>query len=328
MRAMILCAGYGTRLAPLTEELPKPMLPMCGVPILEWGISMLVHQGIREIVINLHHLGHTIEEHFGDGSRFGADIRYVKEKDILGTGGGLKNALSLLDPDNADTPFVSMNGKLIFDAPVKDMVEAFRKSPEALGLMALRKTPTAEQWGAIDASPYNNTLRVNNILCSGQYMFGGIHITRPSTIRRLPDGEACMVRQGYLPWLQSGQTVLGYDVGNVYFAEHSTPTRYFQGNMDLLTKELVFSPHNNHQVHPTARISPTAEIHPPVQICNDAIIQDNAIVGPRTIVGKNAVVCQSVSVSNAVIWHATQVTDNETGSIITPSNRISILSED
>src|SRR5215475_11213699 len=110
MRAMLLCAGVSSRLGTLGERRPKPMLPVCGIPILAYSIANLVAQGVTEIVINTHHLGEIIRDEIGDGRRFGARIHYIRENKLLGTGGGLKNALALLDPDGRDEPFISHNG--------------------------------------------------------------------------------------------------------------------------------------------------------------------------------------------------------------------------
>src|SRR5262245_40837038 len=114
MRAMLLCAGLSTRLGKLGTECPKPMLPVCGMPILRYGIANLVGHGITELVINTHYRGDDIQRALGDGRALGAHIQYSHEPVLLGTGGGLKNALALLDPDRRDEPFVSLNGKLIF----------------------------------------------------------------------------------------------------------------------------------------------------------------------------------------------------------------------
>src|SRR5260221_8257121 len=115
MRAMLLCAGLSTGLGRLGDERPKPMLPVCGMPILAYGIANLVAHGITDLVINTHHRGDVIRGELGDGRRFGARIIYIEEAQILGTGGGLKHALSLLDPHGTDQPVLSVNGKLIFD---------------------------------------------------------------------------------------------------------------------------------------------------------------------------------------------------------------------
>src|SRR6185503_9925220 len=128
---MLLCAGLSTRLGELGAELPKPLMPVCTIPIIEYGISNLVAHGITELVINTHHRGELFEQTLGDGRRFGARIRYIHEPTILGTGGGLKHALPLLDPDGRDRPFISANGKLIFDLDFTALLDAYREAHAA-----------------------------------------------------------------------------------------------------------------------------------------------------------------------------------------------------
>jgi NDP-sugar pyrophosphorylase family protein len=91
---MILAAGFGTRLRPLTNTIPKPLLPVGGTPLIVWNLLLLRRHGIRDVIINLHHLGELIEKELGDGSTVGMRISYSHEPTILGTGGGLKQAES------------------------------------------------------------------------------------------------------------------------------------------------------------------------------------------------------------------------------------------
>ena len=90
MHAMILAAGQGTRLRPLTETSPKPMLPLAGKPLLEHLIDLLRHHGVTDVAINLHHLPEAIRTHFGDGSRLGTNITYSYESKLLGSAGAVK----------------------------------------------------------------------------------------------------------------------------------------------------------------------------------------------------------------------------------------------
>jgi NDP-sugar pyrophosphorylase family protein len=302
-RAMMLCAGLGTRLEPLTDHRPKPMMPVCDYSILRYGIANLVGHGICDIVINTHHLGAVIRNELGDGSAFGARIQYVHEDVILGTGGGLKNAVDLLDANGTDEPFLSLNGKLIFDVDLGAVLEAYSRLPDALGMMVVRHVPDALEWGAVDCDDESGTLRVRNILGEGSYMFGGIHATRPSVVRRLPDGEACMVRQGYLPWIREGAHVAAFEAGPGYFAEHSTPARYLQSNIDLLgSTELRHPPGAVTGIDATATVDATATIREPVRIGPGATIGPNATVGPNAVVGTNATVSEGASVTRAIVW--------------------------
>lgn len=108
MRAMILAAGRGERLRPLTDVTPKPMLLVHGRPLLEHQLGWLRDAGIKNVVINLHHLGEQIEAYFGDGEKFGVCIRYSREAELLETGGGIVKALPLLGAE----PFLVLNGDI------------------------------------------------------------------------------------------------------------------------------------------------------------------------------------------------------------------------
>lgn len=295
MRAMILCAGRATRLGKLGAERGKPMLPVCGMPILTYGIANLVGHGITDLVINTHHRGDVIEREIGDGRRLGARIRYSHEPELLGTGGGLKHALALLDPDGRDEPFVSVNGKLIFDLDFTALAAAYRAT-DCLGIMVVRRVPDAKAWGAVDVRDG----QVRDILGEGDYMFCGVHVTRPSVMARLPDGESDSIRQGYLPWLRAGEPVRAYEHVHGYFAEHSTPDRYLDSNWSLLAgQELRHPPGRTTGVDPTARIHPAATLVEPVKIGAAAQIGP-VTVGPYAVVGDGARVTRDLA--HAIVW--------------------------
>jgi mannose-1-phosphate guanylyltransferase len=303
MKAMLLCAGLSTRLGELGAARPKPMFPVCDHAIVEYGIANLVGHGIRDLVINTHHRHTVIRDEIGDGSRFGARIRYVHEQVLLGTGGGLKHALSLLDPQRRDEPFLSLNGKLIFDLDVTSLLAAYHEAGDVLGMMVVRRDPDAVAWGAVDVRTDARGPWVANILAAGQHMFCGVHVTRPSVVSRLPDGEACMVRQGYLPWLRAGGRVAAWEHAGGTFAEHSTPQRYLDSNWALLGGiPLRFSPGRLVGIDPTARIHPSAVITEPVRIGPAAVIEANTRIGPFAVVGAGARVVAGTELQHAVLW--------------------------
>ena len=301
MRAMLLCAGLSTRLGKLGSERPKPMLPVCGVPILAYGIANLVGHGVTELVVNTHHRGDVIRGEIGDGSRFGARVTYIDEPVILGTGGGLKHALHLLDPHGRDEPFLSINGKLIFDLDITALVEAYRRAGDILGMMVVRRVPDAASWGAVDVRHDDRGARVADVLGDGEHMFCGVHVTRPSVMARLADGETDSIRQGYLPWLRAGGRVAAFEHERGYFAEHSTPERYVDSNRALLAgAPLRFPPTTTSGVDPTARIDPAARLAPPLKICAGATISGAVTVGPFAVIGEGAVVRRDVR--DAIVW--------------------------
>lgn len=117
MKAMILAAGLGTRMRPLTEHTPKPLLCVAGKPLIEYHIEGLVAAGISELVINLAYLGEKIEAHLGDGKRYGVQIAYSREGEPLNTAGGIAKALPLL----GEEPFILVNGDVWSDYPFQQL---------------------------------------------------------------------------------------------------------------------------------------------------------------------------------------------------------------
>jgi NDP-sugar pyrophosphorylase family protein len=136
MRAVVLSAGYGTRLGELTEGLPKPLLPVAGRPILEHIIRNLVWHGFDEIAINLHFRPELIREHFGDGSALGARLTYSYEPELLGTAG----ALASLRPFLADGPFIAHYGDVLTDHDFTAMLRFHRERQALLTLLVHKRS--------------------------------------------------------------------------------------------------------------------------------------------------------------------------------------------
>ncbi len=149
MKAMLLAAGLGTRLRPLTETLPKPLLALAGKPMIEYHIEKLVAAGVRDLVINVSYLGELIEAALGDGARCGARIRYSREPEgPLDTGGGLRRALSLLGAE----PFLLVAGDIWSDFPYRRLVDHALAAGQ-LGHLVVVPNPPQHQAGdfALDA---------------------------------------------------------------------------------------------------------------------------------------------------------------------------------
>ncbi len=145
MKAMILAAGEGTRLRPLTLTRPKPMLPIAGKPVLEHSIAWLRAYGVDHIVINLHHQPAAVTEYFGDGARLGIDLTYSIEPVILGTAGGVKNVARLFD----DT-FVIVYGDVLTDFDLKRLVDDHQARPGTNRLtMSLYCVPNPTECGIV-----------------------------------------------------------------------------------------------------------------------------------------------------------------------------------
>lgn len=211
-RAMVLAAGFGTRLAPLTHTTPKPLLPVAGVPFLEHGLALLRAGGIREVVVNLHHLGDQIERHVGDGARFGLSVRYSREATILDTGGGIKHAEPLL----AGEPFVVVNGDSLLEAPLAELLD-FHRARGAIATLALRADPDAARYGLVEIDA---DARVRRIVgrppdAGGSglrgFMFPGLHVLEPAVFAHMAPGAAFSItRTTYPALLARGLPIAGW----------------------------------------------------------------------------------------------------------------------
>src|SRR5262249_44810403 len=136
MRAIVLSAGYGTRLWPLTEDRTKPAIPILGKPLVGYVAEYLSRFGVDEIVVNLHHRPESVRKALGDGSQFGVKLDYVEEPEILGTSGALDNAKSFF----LDETFVVVNGKIITDIDLNAALETHRQTGAMTTLVLLRNT--------------------------------------------------------------------------------------------------------------------------------------------------------------------------------------------
>src|SRR6266851_5147886 len=147
MRAMILSAGYGTRLWPLTEDRTKPAIPILGKPLVGYVAEYLAGYGFDDIVVNLHHRPESVRAALGDGSQFGVKLNYIEEPVILGTSGALDNARQLLDGET----FIVINGKIITDIDLNAALESHRKT-NALATLVLLRNVARERFSVVETA--------------------------------------------------------------------------------------------------------------------------------------------------------------------------------
>ena len=231
MKAMILAAGLGTRLRPLTDALPKPLLPIAGRPLIVWNLLLLRRHGITDVIVNLHHLGHLIEQALGDGSPFGMRIAYSREPLLLGTGGGLKQA----EPFFGGEPFVVLNGDTLFDLDLGGL-DAVHRQNHALATMAVRADPEPDRWGTVELDAARHVWRINGRgKESGKpdekRMFAGVHLMHPRLLADVPVGRESSIIEAYVRAIQAGETVAGCELSG-YWSDIGTPERYAQAQRD------------------------------------------------------------------------------------------------
>lgn len=328
---MLLAAGRSTRLGALGARLPKPLVPVCGYPAIRYGLSALARAGLTDVVVNLHHHGDLIRAALGDGAAFGAAVTYSPEVELLGTGGGLAYARSLLGAG----PVLAMNAKVVADIDLRAVVQAHVDSG-ADATLVLRDDPRAREWGPIAA---DQTGRIVSILGQGaggsggvtpvgavvERMFTGIQIVGPAILERLRPVFCDTVRDGYIPALREGANIRAF-VLDGYFAEHSTPERYLAGNLALLRQPglLRFPPGPLDGIDDTAFVDPTARVQQPVRIDAGASVGAGAVIGPDVVVGAGASVGAAVRLSRAVVWPGVTVTADAIDAVVTDDGAVPI----
>jgi N-acetyl-alpha-D-muramate 1-phosphate uridylyltransferase len=174
MKAMILAAGRGERLRPLTDRTPKPLVPVAGRPLLAHQLEWLAAAGVGEVVINLHHLAEQIVAAVGDGSAFGVRVTYSREAQLLETGGGIVNALPLL----GDAPFLILNGDIYTDLPLGDLPRTLPGG--TLGHLAVTPRPRFRDRGDFEVADGLITSRGDS------YVYCGIAILHPAALAGRP----------------------------------------------------------------------------------------------------------------------------------------------
>jgi NDP-sugar pyrophosphorylase family protein len=243
---MILAAGYGTRLWPLTEDRTKPAIPFLGRPLVGYVAEYLSRYGFDEVVVNLHHRPESVREALGDGSRFNVRLFYVEEKEILGTSGALDNARSLLDGDT----FIVINGKIVTDINLSEALETHRRTGALATLVLLPNTlrerfsvvhtrdglitgfggmpePLSESDNAPDKDDEANAL----------LMFTGIQILEPRIFDYIPRGVFSHSTTDVYPQaIAKGERVVAHVTRGMWY-ELSTIERYLEISLALMARE-------------------------------------------------------------------------------------------
>lgn len=205
---MVLAAGVGSRLRPVTDKLPKPMVPIGGAPLLEHTVTSLARQGVHEIVLNLHYLPEVITDHFGDGSAWGVAIRYSYEPRLLGTAGALVPWRSLFD-----STFLLVYGDNLLTIDVAALV-AWHRRHEALATVALFERDDTSQSGVAELAEDGRIVRFVEKPRPGEttsrWVNAGMLVLEPAAIDLLPEGVSDFGRDLLPQWIDDGRRVVGY----------------------------------------------------------------------------------------------------------------------
>ncbi len=323
---MLLCAGLGTRLRPLTTRVPKPAAPVCGEPLVRFSLALLHGAGVRRVVVNVHHLPEAMEAAARQSAQaLGVHLTVSREPVIAGTGGALREARASLAGAEA---LLLVNGDVLFDADLAGAVDAHRASG-ALATMVLLPMPPGERYAAVEVDGESAVRRIAGAFGPGgdaltPWHFSGVHVLSPAILDRVfaEPFEQDVNRHVYPPLMTLG-SVRGFVAGG-YWNDLGTPARYLEANLDLLSGRVPLGRFarcdpfdGTREIAPGVRaarhshVEKGALLHAPALVGEGTSIEAGAEVGPGAVIGARCVVGAGARVRDAVVWDDTVIVPGE-----------------
>jgi NDP-sugar pyrophosphorylase family protein len=244
MKAMILAAGLGTRLRPLTDDRPKALVEVAGRTLLEITLSGLRGFGVRDVIINVHHFGDMVVDYLEKNDNFGMRIEVSREEELLDTGGGLKKAGCFFLEDSAgrDEPFILHNVDVISTIDLGRMME-FHKERQALATLAVQERETSryllfdEQLrlcGRLSGHDQQaEFFRSSQQLLVQALGFSGIHVISPRLLAMMTEDGAFSIIDSYLRLAAHGENILGFRADEYYWRDLGRPENVARAEQDL-----------------------------------------------------------------------------------------------
>ncbi|TKJ32383.1 hypothetical protein CEE39_05650 [bacterium (candidate division B38) B3_B38] len=299
MRAMLLSAGKGRRLYPLTHLRAKAALPVLNIPLIQYALHYLRGFSIGDVVINLHHLPHSIKEAVSKG---GMEVHYSWEEELMGTAGGLKKAEEFLSGDDS----LVINSDILTDYDLRELI-SFHQQHKALATMVLCPNRNPARFTPIEVSPEGKILRIG-YQAEGEsagsnlpYMFTGIQMLSPEFFRFIPQG--CyfeLARDVYRPLLQQEVPLYGL-IMESFWCELGTPREYLEANLLLLKGDAIARGLWS-RVAPLGKTIPQLCGAPPPLLGEGVTLQKNAQFEGGVVIGDGSVIGQNCRIKNSLLW--------------------------
>lgn len=307
MKAMILAAGFGSRLWPLTEDRTKPAVPFLGKPLVVYSLEYVHRFGVRDVVVNLHHRGDSVQAALGDGSAFGCSVRYSIEDEILGTGGAIDRARHMLEGGD----FVVVNGKIVTDIDLGPALDEHR-ARDAVATLVLLPNEKRERFTVVDrdgaglVTAFGGYPDPSSPADRAPLMFTGIQILSPRIFGYIPrDRFSHTTTDAFPAAIAAGDRVVGH-VGSGSWKEMSTLERYLD---ESVASARTIGESN--VIGKGSRIDATARVRDSV-LWEDVEIGGGATV-LRSIIGDGVCIPAGLEVLDSVVVRAEIVREIERG---------------
>jgi mannose-1-phosphate guanylyltransferase/phosphomannomutase len=304
MKAVIMAGGEGTRLRPQTSNLPKPMLPLVGRPMMEHIVSLLRRHGITDIVVTVAFLPNAIRSYFGDGSELGVRMVYATEESPLGTAGSVRNAR-----DELTERFLVISGDVLTDIDLTSVI-AFHDKNQALATIALCSVEDPLEFGIVITREDGSIERFLEKPGWGQVFSDtintGIYVLEPEIFDLIPEGQVVDFSGEVFPAaLERGDPLFGY-VADGYWEDVGTSAAYLKAHEDILDGK-VQADISGFELRPGIWIGKGSSIHPTVRIDSPSFIGENCtvdndvVLGAYTTIGANTQVAERAELQRSVV---------------------------
>jgi NDP-sugar pyrophosphorylase family protein len=314
MKAILLAGGKGTRLRPLTLNVPKPIVPIFDRPFLRYQLDLLKQvPEIDEVILSLNYQPRRIEEIFGDGSESGLAIRYVVEPTPLGTGGAVRYAGEALRES-----VVVFNGDVLTEVDLAAVI-ALHRERRAKATIVLTPVDNPTAYGLVETDARGNIRRFlekpnpDEITCDT--INAGIYVLEPDTFERIPKDTPWSIERSFFPSLiERGETFVAY-VYRGYWIDIGTPEKYIEVHRDMFDGRFaggIFATADRSKpiISPEARIEDGVVFDGPSFIDAGAYVKAGAKIGPYTVLGRGVLVEESADLKNTIIWPNSRIGQN------------------
>jgi len=320
MKAMILAAGKGTRLKPLTEVMPKPVAPVAGKPIIEHIFELLSESGFEEVHVNIHHLADVVLEMYGESTTIsGMPVHFSREKELLGTAGSVKRLASIAR--GFDDTFVVVMGDALTDLDLNKVV-AFHKEKGALATMALMPVDDTTQYGVVrldgegNIEGFQEKPRPEDAIST--LANTGVYVLEPEVLDYIPDGTFYDFAHDVFPrLLRAGEKFVGYDEGNFYWSDIGTLEAYRQAQADALSGRVRVNVPGERRdngcrgvwIDRDAWVHSEAGLRGPVVVGADAVVGPGATLEGDVTVGRGCWVRPGATIRRSVLLPGARIGD-------------------
>jgi len=326
IRAMVMAAGAGTRLRPLTHQVPKPMVPIADRPVLEYTLLNLKRHGITEIILNLHAYPEQIQSYFGDGSRLGLRLSYSHEPELLGTAGGVKKVETFLNQGT----FLVMSGDGLTDINLTELI-AFHKKRRSIATMAVAAVDTRFDYGVTLKKSTGRITRFVEKPTWGDIFSNevnsGVYVFEPKLFSFIPKNKVYdFGKQVWPTLLKRAQPIFAWKT-SAYWCDVGNLNEYRHAEQDFLEKKLYFRPllteHKPGIWAPKTMSLEGIQLRAPCLIGEGCTIAPGVMVGPGTVIGKRVTIEAGSVLEQSAIWDNVYLGENShlAGCIVTSGVR-------